>query len=300
MDLIEQYIQAVASYLPGSLKNKARKIIRHQIEEGLPEDYTEMDIHGELQKLGSPQDFARVFRTNQFLIGPNYYPQYLALLQRILPILYVAMLLVNGAHLFLTDEIPHLGKYMLNHLLLRPLNGGIQVVLAITVLFVLLEKNNVPMPESILIIPKPKTAKKPVPKITKLGVNAFLTLAVIFLMQFFSQIIAIYPQGAGSIPIFDQERLRLYLPFIFLLGAMQLAFIFLEITVAQPGRKMAIANVAYNAAIVTFLTFFLTDRLLYTAGFLNWVGNQTYWFIIPFLSLAFALCVCDSIKKFKN
>jgi len=296
MDLIEQYIQAVTSYLPGSLKKKARKVVKSQIEEGLPDDYTEMDIHNELQKLGSPQDFARVFRARQYLIGPNYYPQYLTFLQKVLPVAYAVFLIIQLLDYFFGAST----LFWMEQLLLQPLNSSIQFVILVTLIFIIMEKKNFPLPESILIIPKPKPEKKaPMPRKYTLIINAFLTLAGLFLIQFFHEVIAIYPPESAPIPLFLPDRLNLYLPVIFTLGALQLLLILLQVLLQEWNRRLAWLNTFYNAAIFIFLLIFTTDGELFNPEFLAYF--PTRWSIsIPFLALSFGLCLIDSVNGFRK
>lgn len=298
MDLIEQYIQAVISYLPGSLKNKARKVVRNQIEEGLPADYTEMDIHNELQKLGSPQDYARVFRTSQYLIGPNYYPQYLTFLRIIWPVAYVIFLVSNVWDTFF-HSVETYGFSFIDYLVIQPLNGTIQVVLGVTLIFIILEKKNIPLPESILIIPKQKDEGEEPPRKIVLIVNAFLTLGGLFLIQFFGPWIAIYPIDSAPIPLFVQYRLNDFLPFIFGLGALQLLFLFIQSIVHEWTVKLAAINALYNVAVFIFLIVFILDRQLFNPAFLAYFGEQLF-LAISFLILSFGLCLIDSARGFKR
>lgn len=296
MDLIEQYVQAVISYLPGSLKKKARKVVKSKIEGGLPDDYTEMDIHNQLQKLGSAQEFAREFRTKQYLIGPNYYPQYLTFLQKILPVAYVIFLFAQLLDFFWGAS----DRFWVEQLLLQPLNSSIQFVILVTLVFIILEKKNFPLPESILIIPKPKSEEEsPIQKKYTLIINAFLTLAGLFLIQFCNHVIAIYPPEAAPIPLFQADRLNAYLPYVFTLGATQLILIFLQVLLSEWNRSLAWLNALYNAAIFIFLLFFVTDRALFNPDFTAYFAN--WWALgIPFLVLSFGLCLINSLKGFKN
>ena len=301
MDLIEQYIHAVISYLPKSLKNKARKMIKQQIEEGLPMEHTELDIHNELQKLGSPSDFARHFREEQYLIGPNYYPQYLAVSQKSAPALFLIIMLFATASSFFMAPSENLFFVLANRIFFQPLNVTLQFILWVTVTFIILEKKNIPVPESILIIPKPKQeAVKKIPKKVTLLINGFLTLGGMFLIQFYSHFIALYTAEGILIPLFVSERLTIYLPYLFALGAVQLIFIGTQANVETWDIKLAMTNTLYNISIFIFLVIFMTDSQLFNPEFLDYFLPKQYPVMFLFLTIAFLFCAMDSIKGFKK
>lgn len=294
MNLIDQYIAAVTSYLPASLKKKASKIISHQIYLGLPQNHTELDIHNELQKLGSPQDFARDFRSNQYLLGPGYYPQFLTFLQKTIPFISLFFLLGSVLNMFFQESSANLLLLLLNHIIIRPLMGSIQFAIFVLGVFIILEKKKIPLPESILIIPKPKSLKVQKEKpLFPLFLRTSLLLLFMFIVLFYPHFIAWYPREAEPIPLFYVKRLQAYQPIIFIMGLSRLILFMVN----SKSGKTIIFDVIFHSLLFVFMLLFATDEDILNPQIFNHLSHLiimiTLW--LPVFWIGYFL-----LLKFKN
>jgi len=87
MSLIDRYVHAVAQYLPKDTRDDVLKELRTNIEDMLPENYTEKDVYKILEGLGSPLELANEYNPKKrYLIGPGYYDKYLLILKMVVGI----------------------------------------------------------------------------------------------------------------------------------------------------------------------------------------------------------------------
>ena len=96
-NIIEKYVYDVVRRLPEKMRSEVTKELRSNIEEMLSDKPNTNEIIDVLQSLGHPRILASKYRgKDRYLIGPEYYEDYLAVLKVIL-IVFVSVSVVFGA-----------------------------------------------------------------------------------------------------------------------------------------------------------------------------------------------------------
>jgi hypothetical protein len=148
--LIERYVGAAANALPEGQRTEVRKEIRAAIDEmvelrienGQPEP---LAVRAALEELGDPRQFAQQYRdTPQYLIGPGWFPLYVEVLKRVLPIGLAVVGVIAMVAKIATDEasLPEGIAVGVG----SAVEIGLQVLLWITVGFVIAERAIGPHP----------------------------------------------------------------------------------------------------------------------------------------------------------
>lgn len=148
--LIERYVGAAASALPEDQRTEVRKEIRAAIDEmvelRIENGQSEtVAVRAALEELGDPRQFAQQYRdTPQYLIGPGWFPLYVEVLKRVLPIGLAVVGVIAMVAKIATDDasLPEgiaagVGSAV---------EIGLQVLLWITVGFVIAERAIGPHP----------------------------------------------------------------------------------------------------------------------------------------------------------
>lgn len=148
--LIERYVGAAANALPEGQRAEVRKEIRAAIDEmvelrienGEPENAA---VRAALEELGDPRQLAQQYRdTPQYLIGPGWFPLYVEVLKRVLPI-GIAVIAVIGMVAKIASDDASLPEGIATGVG-SAVEIGIQVLLWITVGFVIAERAIGPHP----------------------------------------------------------------------------------------------------------------------------------------------------------
>lgn len=96
IDLIERYIQEVATRLPEHMREEVKKELRANIEDMLSESPTKEEVISILKSLGEPRVIANEYReTKRYLIAPEWFDDYLKVLKIVL-IVFGSVALVFG------------------------------------------------------------------------------------------------------------------------------------------------------------------------------------------------------------
>jgi hypothetical protein len=147
--LIERYIGVATDAVPEGQRSEVRAEVRtaidemvdQRIENGEPESTA---VRAALEELGDPRRLAELYRDNpQYLIGPGWFPLYIEVLKRVLPVglavvAVIAMAKIATDDVGLIEAIPSgFGSAF---------EVGVQVLLWITVGFAIAERTIGPNP----------------------------------------------------------------------------------------------------------------------------------------------------------
>lgn len=148
--LIERYVGVATDAVPESQRAEVRTEIRaainemvdQRLENGEPESVA---VREALEELGDPRNLAQQYRDNpRYLIGPGWFPLYVEVLKRVLPIGFAIVAVVAMVAQISTDDVS----------LIEAIPGGIgpafeigvQILLWVTVGFVIAERTVGPHP----------------------------------------------------------------------------------------------------------------------------------------------------------
>ncbi|MDD4493173.1 MAG: hypothetical protein PHV32_02285 [Eubacteriales bacterium] len=305
MKLIERYLYAFKKYLPEEIREDAAMELRANIEDMLPDNYKEGDVYQVLMKLGSPTKLADEYNSQKrYLIGPAYYEKYISMLKMvigifvpvILAITLVAWLIESPGDLHQPENIATLVADLISSAFI----GAVQGAFWLTLVFVILERTGVEAghipfsnkkwtPDDLPEIPV--NNKK---KISR-GETMFAMFATILftaVIYFNPQLIALYLKGENDslviTPLFDIERLQLYIPIFIIFALIQLGIFVWKFIAERWSLPIAIVNAAYNVAVCILVIVMLSDHSLINTEFISALAgiikttaaNVSKWIII--------------------
>lgn len=284
MSLIDRYVHAVAGYLPKDTRDDVLQELRTNIEDMLPEDYTDKDVYKVLEELGSPLNLANEYSPKKrYLIGPGYYEKYLSILKMVVGIciaasvsIAVAMWIVDFSPVNYIDKIVELFTNMITGAFV----GAVQGAFWVTLIFVILERSGIETghmpfydekwtPDSL-----PELPENGVLKISR-GETVFaMIVTIIFtaLVYFQPQLIALYTLGENGLvkvtPVFDLNRLSYYMIFIFASAIFQLGIFVWKYIVERWNMPLVVFHTLYNVLISILIVVMLSDSGLFNPDFI--------------------------------
>lgn len=142
-EMMERYIYEVTKRVPKAMREEITLELQSLIEDMCGDGET--GIEEVLQNLGSPQEFARKYRdTPNYLIGPEYYDNYMWVLKLALGAILLAAL-VSSVVKGITNVSDGIGivGLIIGEILQVALNGTYSAIGVVTIIFGILEWKNV-------------------------------------------------------------------------------------------------------------------------------------------------------------
>lgn len=292
MNLIDRYVYAATERLPQDTREDVIRELCANIEDMLPEEYTESDILEVLEKLGNPIKLADEYnQRKRYLIGPGIYDSYISVLKlvtSIVAIVFICLTLIEWALKSpLSGSIPKMSITFFLDIMLAPIQGIIQGFIWVTVVFVILEKTgidegNLPFANkkwSPADLPTLPVSKKRKISRAETVFSIFCTVFFTVLIYFQSQLIGLYTKDNNGVtlvvPLFDRGRLQSYITVILLFAMIQLCIFIWKFITRKWTLSLAIANALHNIFLSVFLCVMLSDNFLFNQGFLAKLSEYT-------------------------
>lgn len=292
MKLIDRYVYAVTEHFQKESKEDVGKELRANIEDMLPENYSDKDVYQALEKLGSPRKLANEYNPrSRYLIGPGYYDNYLSVLKLVIgicTIVFVGIAILDWAFEPPVDGYTY--GNLLNlfiELISAVFGGAIQGALWVTLVFAILERttgevDQVPFsnkkwtPDDLPEFPIDN--KKKISRVETVF-SMFCTVLFTALICVKPQLIAIYTKddtgGLNATPFFDVERLQSYMVILFVFLVIQFGIFIWKYITGSWNLPLAIVNTIYNVAISILIIVMLSDQALLNTEFLSEIMQYT-------------------------
>lgn len=292
MKLIDRYVYAVTEHFQKESKEDVGKELRANIEDMLPENYSDKDVYQVLEKLGSPRKLANEYNPrSRYLIGPGYYDNYLSVLKLVIgicTIVFVGIAILDWAFEPPVDGYTY--GNLLNlfiELISAVFGGAIQGALWVTLVFAILERttgevDQVPFsnkkwtPDDLPEFPIDN--KKKISRVETVF-SMFCTVLFTALICVKPQLIAIYTKddtgGLNATPFFDVERLQSYMVILFVFLVIQFGIFIWKYITGSWNLPLAIVNTIYNVAISILIIVMLSDQALLNTEFLSKIMQYT-------------------------
>ena len=280
-ELIARYIYAVTRHLPPNMRPDVEKELDSLIADMLQERCgdilpTDKDIKAVLTELGTPGEVAAKYSgdENRALISGLYFIYYKQILKIVLPIVVICVTvgnIINLAINFDPAQNPFLAFGLGFGQILAGAIGGVVIPFAIiTFIFAVFERYKVKLDEgdmfaSLPSVPKANEKIKPADAIA----GIIFSVIVVVVLLGFPEVIGLWTQATGWVPIFVPEVLRSLAVFIVLWAALEIVKMSVKLVEGQYTKRLAIVTVICNILIVaSALAVFLNDRIL-NPEFLN-------------------------------
>lgn len=285
-DLIELYVYEVTRRLPERNRDDIALELRSTIEDMLPEEPSEAEVKEALAQLGDPAVLAAQYRDQPaHLIGPRFYDTYVQVLKMVVPVVVVITFLSLIANQIITysgEVVPaDAAASLLSKAIEVVLGAGVQTVFWITLAFVILERTGtgkeLPLngkfkawtPDDLK-----DTRYVPAKKvINKSEVFANLMWTAIWGSVYFNadRLIGVYEPGRFGIemttPVFNQEVLVAYWPFVVLILALDVILAIYKWIVSQWTVPIAFLNVANHVLSLVVFAAMISNADLLSSGF---------------------------------
>lgn len=292
MNLIDRYVYAVTKHFQKDTREDVGKELRANIEDMLPENYTEKDVYQVLEELGSPRKLANEYNPQKrYLIGPAYYDDYLSILKLVVGI--CVSVLVGISIIGFAIEPPADGYtnsnliILITDLISAVFDGAIQGALWVTIIFVILERSGaesgqIPFSSKLWTpddLPEyPVNDKK---KISRGETMFSMVLTVLFTAVIYikPQLIALYIKDDNGVlnatPMFNVEGLQSYLPIFFGFLIIQFAIFIWKYITGSWNLPLAIVNTIYNVAFCVLIIVMLSDHALLNTEYFSKIAEYT-------------------------
>lgn len=292
MKLIDRYVYAVAERLPENIREDIKKELYANIEDMLPENPTEEDIKGVLEKLGNPVRLANEYSgAKRYLIGPDVYDSYISVLKLVTGIVAVAFLIISviekAASPVPSEGILQMTIDMFTHTFGAVIEGIIHGFIWVTLVFAILERTGIN--EGKLPFIKQKWSVDDLKdvevtnkgKISRVETSFGMFFTVLFLSIFYlhPEVIGIYGKEEGGIkllaPLLSTERLQHYMFVIIILALAGLLVQVWKFVAMRWNIPIAIANALVNFSVCILFFIMIGDAALINAKFLPSFADLT-------------------------
>lgn len=292
MNLIDRYVYAVTKHFQKDTREDVGKELRANIEDMLPDNYTDKDVYQVLEELGSPRKLANEYNPQKrYLIGPGYYDDYLSVLKLVVGI--CAAVLAGIAIIGFALEPPVDGYtnnsiiLLITDLISAVFEGAIQGALWVTIIFVILERSGaesgqVPFsnkqwtPDDLPELPL--NDKKKISR-AETVFSMFFTVLFTAVIYVKPQLIAVYMKddnGAlNATSLFNVERLQSYMVIIFAFLLIQFGIFIWKYITGSWNLPLAIVNTIYNVAFCILIIVMINDQALFNTEFFTKIFEYT-------------------------
>lgn len=328
MERIDLYIQEVTRRLPEKYRDDIKMELRSTILDMMPDDYSEKDVDIALTQLGDPATLANQYRERpNFLIGPKFYDLYITIMKISVSIMVLISLIVAVIDhaIGYNDDIKLLesGISFIVSFVGILIQAFMNVFAWVTLTFVMLDrlvddasmKKKKWMPEDLKhVIPI-----EPKKQISKAEIYFGLLWTAIWATLYFkaSNIIGIYEKSGTDNkltfvePLFNQEVLLSFWPFIVAFIVFEIALILYKWVVGRWTNRIATLNTVHNIAFIIFTFVFFNSSDVFNIGFIHYMGDvfqvakgnlQDIWdkCVWGVVLIAIITCVLDSIEGFRK
>ena len=286
MNLIDRYVYAVTKYFQKDTREDVGRELRANIEDMLPENYTDKDVYQVLEKLGSPRKLANEYNPQKrYLIGPSYYDDYLSVLKLVVGICVSVLVGISIIGFAIEPPVAGIANnnliILITDLISAVFDGAIQGALWVTIIFVLLERSGaesgkVPFSNKQWTpddLPEyPINDKK---KISRGETMFSMVLTVLFTAVIYikPQLIALYIKDDNGVlnatSMFNVEGLQSYLPIFFGFLIVQFGIFIWKYIAGSWNLPLAIGNAIYNVAFCILIIIMINDQALFNTEFFS-------------------------------
>ncbi|MCM3719292.1 HAAS signaling domain-containing protein [Fictibacillus phosphorivorans] len=329
MNLQECYINEVTRRLPVKIRDDIAMELRSIIEDMLPDEHTEEDLKKVLSKLGDPAKLANEYQDKpRYIIGPDFYDSYINVLivAAIISVVVSSLaLFVHGIMTFDEDKslfalLSLVGQLSLK-MLLSSFNVLFQVFFWVTIVFIVLERTGLSYekgqnkkkpwtPDDLYQVEKVEK-KRQIPK-SEVFFSLFWTALWATILFNASNLIGWYEQtGEGlkglklEAPLFNQDVLYSYAPFLILLIAIEIGLAIYKFFIGKWTKALAVINMVYHFFSLGLLCVMLTDSTLFNKAFTlklfeAFKDVPAGWWIGTIISTMVIFSIIDIISGFNK
>ena len=257
MTLIDRYVYTVVRRLPEANRQEVEKELRANIEEMLPEDYTDADVEQVLFSMGNPADLAEEYTDGKrYLIGPRFYASYIFVIKLLASIVIPVCIVVgaiSGITAAQTGNLSNIISLAIQKAVSTAAEATLQSFFWATLAFVIMERAGgdklrwpyTGKPWAIKDLTEfPPAEKAQIPRAETI-VEIVCSVIFVVLFCFFPHLFGWYSKADGIWtvhPFFDTEVLGMYTPYILEVAALGLWVSVLKLLDTRWTKRVYITN----------------------------------------------------------
>lgn len=279
-NLIDRYLYDVTKRLPENMRDDVNRELRSNIEDMLSNDPNEAEIEKVLIDMGSPAKLAVKYHPKpRYLISPELFDDYLTVLKIVAITLSV---LLAGLAVFKIVFGDIGGEYaiataisIIVSFLTAAFTGIVQAFFWVTLAFFCVEyfgKKNGVITWSPKNLPElPANAKVVIKSSDTIANGVFSTFfTILFLAGTLRhpQFIAWYEVGAPTVPLFNEEIIRQFLPFYMFIIVLTLFLMFFKLVKGRWSVGIAAAQTIFSVFSAVLGVAIITRPGLFTDAFI--------------------------------
>lgn len=282
MELIKRYVYAVTQKLPEQQRADIEKELTSLIEDMLDvrtqgAEVREKDVEEVLLELGEPAELAARYRGKErYLISPERFDSYVSVLKVVLLSVLIGITVVSVIEFFMEPDqfVKQFAEY-----LVTLLTVSIQGFAWVTIIFAILEykgdvdsdnkvnANKLWKPVDLPSIPDARTRIKASEPI--LGIIFSILFLVLF--TFAIDLVGLHRYTGGqstTVPVFDEEVFRRYVPFIWLITAIAILRDCLKMIRRKWTAPIVVFHLFFNAVSLILALVMFSDPAVWNPTFI--------------------------------
>ncbi len=326
MELIDRYVYAVTKRLPERSRADVDRELRANIDDMLPDGFTEQDVREVLNKIGNPATLADEYSEGrQYLIGPGLYDSYLSVLRVVASVVISVVTVVTVADYFvgLSSGVTLLTALpgALMEIVGAIVGAAVSVFGWITVTFALLERSGVV--EGQLPFAKGEWSLndlEPVPDSHAKTISRGEVAFEMIWTALWASVLIFAPASigwysfdngrlTGMVPLLDVVVFRSYLPAVLAVVFIGLVELILKLVYGRWNAVTAAVNAASNLLFLSVAYVMLSSGALFNSQFFarlaetlsvapSGLGQIASWAIWVSVGTIVVACIGDSISGF--
>lgn len=281
-DLVARYIYAVTRHLPPKTRADVEQELDSLISDMLAERRgdilpTEKDTRIVLTELGPPEELAAKYSgdENKSLIGGIYFLLYKRVLWIILPVAVAGLMFANLLTMVLGNPSDsYSGWEMVGQIIGGAAGGFLQAFAIVTIIFAIFSYKKVNFNDGDFFsklppVPKKNEQIKPHEPIINIFFIAFA--AVVFIG--FPQVIGVWLEGTGWIPLFTISVVRNLWPPIVLWTVLNISKELIKLIEGRYSARLAYGTLAVNVLVMVCAAFIFLNNRMINPDFLTFMAD---------------------------
>ncbi|GGH30738.1 HAAS signaling domain-containing protein [Paenibacillus segetis] len=285
MELVKKYIYAVTNKLPeqqrADIEKELHGLIEDMLEErtqgGIP---TASDVEAVLLELGNPSELADKYRgSKRYLISPELFPTYIFVLK-----IAIAAICIATTVAFVVETVlePAQIQGQLTSYISSIMSGIFQGFAWVTIIFFLVDykglnkqklNKNSWKPSDLPPLPDHRVKIKMADPIVSISFTIILLVLLTFSINLFGVWFSPDASIRTVIPIFDEEVFRGFLPFIWVVFALNILSDIMKIILGRWTIKLIAFDIVVILLHFVLAVFMFSDSSIWNPHFLQQIAQ---------------------------
>lgn len=284
-EYLARYVHAVTKRLPEAMRAEVKVELEANINDMLPEKYSDDELETVLKTLGHPRVLANNYRTKQrYVVSPLYYDDYIYTLKIVAIILGTIALVFGSIDAVIQSQ--GLGFTDTVGIIFEKIVGGIwQAVLQaftwVTLVFWIIDHvtQNTKTTTEWKLSDLPDLPKQNVRKIGRTGTVIGIIIGTVFHVSFivllmrYVDVIAIYVDGERIVGILNESIVSPFIPYFIISASLMVIVGLFKLSYGQWNVQVATLYTAYEILSTVLFLIFINHAQLMNSEAIQYIAN---------------------------